>query len=619
MHGLSRSVLALASAFICLGSFASERPNILWITAEDHGPHLGCYGDGYASTPRLDSFAAKSLRYDRAISNAPVCAAARTALIAGVFPASLGAQHMRSRVPSPEGLQFYPELLRAAGYYCTNNHKEDYNLTGRGEVWDESSRDAHWKNRPEGQPFFAIFNAHYSHESQLRNENENPTHDPAEAPLAPYWPDNAASREAWAQYYDRLSKVDDFFAERMAELEEAGLAEDTIVFFYADHGSGMPRHKRYPGWSGVNVPLIVHVPEKFSHLAPPEYRPGGSTDRLVGFVDLPPTLLSIVGAERPDYYHGHAFMGAEADPAPEYAFAFRGRMDERPDFCRAATDGRYYYIRNFYPFLPHGQFVHYQQQTPATRQWYLLFKDGKLDETRSKFWRPHPAEELYDLAKDPHETNNLAGDPAHADELQRLRAAVSDHMQETRDLGFLPEGRLQREFLLAGKSPRDYGQSGEYPLEGLLLASRRELVEGASAHLAGELLDSEDPLLRFRGAVMARGLSLEDVKELGPRLIEALEDEEPAIQALAAETLLHHEPGEALQRKALDTLFAQTRATPEALFDTIWALNALERLRSLYPEIDAFVQRQPPSIEDAPGFARAYYPRLWERFAGDAD
>ena len=362
-------------------------PNILWITSEDNGPHLGCYGDPYAVTPNLDGLAKRSLRYTRASSNAPVCAPARTTIISGIYPPATGAEHMRSMTRLPAGFKMYPVYLRELGYYCTNNSKEDYNLEKVGKVWDESGRKAHWKNRPDGKPFFAIFNHTISHESQIRNKI-NPAdriHDPAKVRLPAYHPDTPEVRKDWAQYHDRITMMDQRVGHNLRELEEAGLADNTIVFYYGDHGSGMPRSKRWPYFSGLNVPLIIHVPEKFKNLAPPEYKAGGSTDRLVGFIDLAPTLLSIAGKKSPAQMQGHAFMGRHTAPAQPFSFGFRGRMDERYDMVRTVFDGRHVYIRNYMPHKPYGQYLDYMFQTPTTRVWRDLYRAGKLNEAQSRF------------------------------------------------------------------------------------------------------------------------------------------------------------------------------------------------------------------------------------------
>jgi uncharacterized sulfatase len=255
-------------------AMAAERPNVLWITSEDNGPHLGCYGDSYATTPNLDRLASKGMIYLRAWSNGPVCAASRTAIISGMYPPSTGSEHMRSQVRMPAGMRMYPQLLREAGYYCTNNSKEDYNLDKPGQVWDESSAKAHWKNRPPGKPFFAIFNHTMTHESQIRSRPYAAVHDPAKVRVPAYHPDTPEVRQDWAQYYDRLTEMDAAAARNLKELEEAGLAEDTVVFYYGDHGPGMPRCKRWPYNSGLQVPLIVYVPPKFKDLASRDYAAG---------------------------------------------------------------------------------------------------------------------------------------------------------------------------------------------------------------------------------------------------------------------------------------------------------------------------------------------------------
>ncbi len=264
-----------ASLVLLIGTVRADvvRPNILWLTSEDHGPHMGCYGDKYATTPHVDALAARGMIYTHCWSNAPVCAPARTTLIAGMYAPSTGGQHMRSMVPFPAGKQMFPQLLRAAGYYCTNNSKEDYNVTQPGQVWDESSRQAHWKKRPQEKPFFAVFNSTKSHESKIRVRPHKAMHDPAQAPLPAYHPDTPEVRQDWAQYYDIVSEADADAGQRLKELDEAGLADDTIVFYFADHGSGMPRSKRWPYNSGLQVPLVVYIPEKFKHLRPTITRP----------------------------------------------------------------------------------------------------------------------------------------------------------------------------------------------------------------------------------------------------------------------------------------------------------------------------------------------------------
>lgn len=578
---------------------AAERPNIVWISAEDHGPHLGSYGDTYATTPNLDAFAQTALRYTKASSNAPVCAPARTTIISGMYPPSLGAHNMRSRVPSPSYLKFFPVYLRDAGYYTTNQWKEDYNLETDDKGWSESSDTAHWKNRtnPE-QPFFAVFNYTGTHESKIRNENKNPHHDPALAPIPPYHPDIPEVRKDWAQYYDRLSELDTYFQERLDEIEAAGLADDTIVIFWSDHGSGMPRGKRYPGWSGLHVAMIAHVPEKFQHLAPSDYLPGGTSDRLVSFVDLAPTTLALAGIELPEYFHGKAFLGPNLSPDPSHSFGFKGRMDERIDECRTVTDGRYVYIRNYYPHLPHGQFLWYQQQTQTTSKWYQLFKDGKLNDVQSAFWRPHPAEELFDLENDPHETVNLAKSPQHKAILQALRDQLAKHQSRTRDLSFLPEP-IYRKTILAGESPAETYAHYFEPNSNRL---KRENVSVSKYWKLVNLLSANDK--KIQAAL--------------PRAIAATKDKEPTVAVVAAELVALHSKDADARARALDILVAYSRHPENELILSLQAGCALDRIHDAGIELPDSVNQLTSDAPETPGWAKSYRPRLLERFQDES-
>lgn len=553
------------------------RPNILWITSEDNGPELGCYGDDYATTPHIDALAARGLRYLNAWSNAPVCAPARTVLISGMYAPSTGSQHMRSRAALPEGLGFYPQYLRSAGYYCTNNSKEDYNLKKPGKVWDESSKDAHWKNRAVGQPFFAVFNHTVSHESQIRKRPHKAVHDPAKVRVRAYHPDTPEVRRDWAQYYDKLTEMDARLGANLKELEEAGLTEDTIIFYYGDHGSGMPRSKRWPYNSGLRVPLVVHVPEKFKHLAPPEYRENGESDRLVSFVDLPPTLFSLVGIQPPKHFHGHAFMGPyDAGPQP-YIYGFRGRMDERYDMVRAVRDERYLYIRHYMPHKVYGQYIAYMFQTPTTRVWHDLHAEGKLNEVQSRFWERKPIEELYDLQKDRDEIHNLADSEAHREILHRLRQEQQSWAVRIRDLGFLPEGEMHAR---AGEgTPMELGQDPErYPMLRIMgaaeLASR--LDDDAVPALLGMLHDN-DSAVRYWAALglLMRGESA--VKRSADALRELMRDAAAYPRITAAQALAKF--GSEADRKAgMEILLACADREKYTVFENMWAWNGIDDL-----------------------------------------
>jgi len=460
---MKRLLIAVLLLVSVLPASAQSRPNILWISAEDISPDLGSYGDGYSRTPNLDKLASQGVRFAKAFSVAPVCAPSRSAIITGMYATSIGSHHMRSKAVPPAGVKAFPEYLRAAGYYCTNNSKTDYNFEAPPTnappvtVWDESSRSAHWRNRAPGQPFFSVFNLIVTHESQIRTGphefakntaalKSEDRHDPARAVLPPYYPDTPIVRNDWARYYDLITAMDLQAAELLKQLEEDGVAENTIVFFWGDHGRGLPRAKRWLYDSGIHVPLIVRWPGQL--------RPGTVREDLVSLLDLAPTVLSLAGVPVPSHMQGQVFLGKAAAPPRQYVFAHRDRMDEAYDRMRAVHDGRYEYIRNFFPDRPYAQHIDYMEEMPTMREMRRVHKEhfnalspdyGKaMTEAQQLFFRPEkPAEELYDLSTDPHEVKNLANSEKHQSELIRLRQALEQWQKETKDLGSIPENELR--------------------------------------------------------------------------------------------------------------------------------------------------------------------------------
>ena len=562
--------LALLIVSVTFG-IAGERPNILWITSEDNGPHLGCYGDSYARTPNLDRLAAKGMIYLKVWSVAPVCAPARTALISGLYPSSTGAEHMRSLVKLPAHMKMFPQFLREAGYYCSNNSKEDYNLEKPGKVWDESSNRAHWKNRAPGQPFFAVFNHTVTHESQVRKRPHQLKHDPAKVRLPRFHPDAPEVRRDWAQYYDKMTEMDALAGANLRELEAAGLAEDTIIFYFGDHGVGMPRCKRWPYNSGLRVPLIIYAPKKFRHLIP-DYRAGGEMDRLISFVDFAPIVLSLAGIQPPQWMQG---VPLNARP-PAYLHGLRGRMDERYDMVRTLRDQRYVYVRNYMPHKIYGQHIAYMFETPTTRVWQKMYSLGQGQPETFAFWRKKPFEELYDLQNDPDEVVNLARSPQHAKILERMRKAQREHALAIRDIGFLPEGEIHSRS--SNSTPYEVARdTRQYPLERILAAA--EWAASANGAPATAFLQDSDSAVRFWGVM---GLLLRGTKD-GPELEAALKDSSPYVRITAAEALRRAEP-----------LTELASADDHGLYVALWAANALDSIggnmstvkppRSKYPQ-----------------------------------
>lgn len=608
--------LILASALA-----AQDRPNILWLTTEDHGPHVGAYGDDYATTPNIDALAERGMRYSMAWSNVPVCAPARTTIITGMYPPSFGAQHMRSEVTLPAGVRLYPEYLRDAGYYASNNVKEDYNIIQPGQTWDESSNTAHWRKRNGNQPFFSIFNFTESHESQIRTRPHTKIHDPAKVRVPAYHPDVPEVREDWAQYYDKISEVDALAGGVLDQLREDGLTEDTIVFFYADHGSGMPRSKRSVYNSGLQAPFIVYFPEKWRRLAPPDYQTGGVSDRLIGFVDLAPTVLSLAGIEPPAYMQGRAFAGPYIADAPDYQFAFRGRMDERPDFTRAATDGRYIYIRQFMPHRIYGQHVGYQFETPTTAIWFKLFGGDKTSNApQALFWREKPAEELYDLQADPDEIHNLAADPANHSIIERMSQALRRWQADIRDLGFLPENQIHTRSV--GTTPFEMGHDNRsYPY-----ARIRQVAEAASSLKNDEEtlqaiatgFNSLDSAGRYWAAMGALMRKKEGVIKFHDSLVRALSDSSVDVRIPAAEVLARY-GSIAESAQALDVLVELANPEVHGFYVAVAALNALDYLDAIVLPRKADIAALPRDDKTVPRKVQGNLPKLFDKLLADLE
>jgi uncharacterized sulfatase len=612
--------VALWLSLLITSSFAADRPNILWISSEDHGPQMGCYGDTCATTPNLDKFAERALRYTHAWAVAPVCAPTRTTIVSGLHGPSSGGDHMRSMVAYPAGQKMFPQLLREAGYYTSNRVKEDYNLPKTPSVWDASSNQAYWRNRPPGQPFFAVFNSTKSHESQIirAGPDAKPIHDPAKVRVPAYHPDTPEVRRDWAFYHDAVTAADADAGAVLAELEADGLAADTIVFYWADHGPGMPRSKRWPSNSGLHVPLLVHIPEKFRDLRPADYRAGGTTDRLVSFVDFAPTLCSLAGFAPPAWMQGHAFLGKFAAPAQPFVYGFRGRMDERYDLARSVTDGRYVYLRNYLPHLSQGQHVDTQFKTPTTAVWKKLYDEGKATAAQRLFWQtPKSPEELYDLHADPDEVNNLAASPSHQAVLEKLRRAQQEHSRRIRDLGFIPEGeRLVRAGALA---PYDFGHDeAKYPYERICDAAdlASSLSPDAAPALTKYLADA-DSAVRYWGAMglLMRGPSA--VAGARAPLRAALADMATCVRIAAGEALGQF--GDAADlAAALPVLTGLADWSKQDVFTALAALHALEALGpAKIASVRAAILALPASGPVPDARYAPYIPRILEKLRGD--
>ncbi|MFB3828470.1 MAG: sulfatase-like hydrolase/transferase [Bryobacteraceae bacterium] len=497
---------ALAAPLIA----ADRRPNILWISIEDTSPVLGCYGDPCGITPNLDRLAAQGVRYTNVYTVAGVCAPSRSGIITGMYPSALGSMHMRCQARLPEHVKCFPEYLREAGYYCTNNVKTDYNFPVPPKAWDESSNQAHYRNRPAGKPFFSVFNLTTTHESQIRltgdawakrtaNVKPGERQDLAKLAVPPYWPDTPVVRRQLGNFYELVTQVDYEIGRILGQLEADGLAGDTIVFFWGDHGMGLPRAKRWLYDSGTRVPLLIRVPEKFRTGA--QGRPGTVDSQLVNAVDFGPTVLNLAGVPAPGHMHGQAFLGANLRPQRQYCYGARDRMDERYDIIRAVRDRRYRYVRNYESYKPYYQYMNTSEGSPIMQELRRVHGEGKLRPEAEQFMAGRkPPEELYDLQTDPHEVRNLAKSPAHRKELERLRKAHNEWMDRIGDVGLIPEPELVEGERRYGTRYAILRQPGREGLGAKLRAAVAAGERGDAAALT-PLLKDREPALRYWAAI----------------------------------------------------------------------------------------------------------------------
>lgn len=440
----------------------NKQPNILWISCEDISPRLGCYGDQVAQTPNIDKLAEQGMRFTNVYTSAPVCAPNRSGIITGMYQTSIGTHHMRTshkgrtgELPTPYAavpphyVKAFPEYLRTAGYYCTNNAKTDYQFSGFVDVpvtiWDEQGNNAHYKNRKDkSQPFFSIFNYTLTHESKTWLEPYKT--DPATVPVPPYYPDTEPVRRSIARMYDNINRLDSIVGEHLKALEEEGLAENTIVFFWSDHGDGLPRGKRWLYDSGLHVPLIIRWPGKIE--------PGQVNDQLISSIDFGPTVLSMANVPKPYHMQGIPFLGSQKGEEHEMVFSARDRFDESYDMVRSVRDKRFRYVRNYYPNKAKIIWVPFRNRSPIMKELLRLHAEDKLTPAQADWFEiTRDPEELFDCVADPHQLNNLAYNPEYQHILQKMRNELDTWQDETNDLGRYSEEQLVARWYPGGERP----------------------------------------------------------------------------------------------------------------------------------------------------------------------
>ena len=471
---MHRSVLLMT--LMSVPAAAADRPNILWLIAEDMGPELSCYGTPGVSTPRLDALAAGGVRYANAFTVTPVCSTSRSSFMTGMYAFTIGAHNHRSHRDDgfalPEGVRVLTDWLRPAGYFTGNLRRlggKDPFFRGTGKTdWNfdyPGGQDAAFDTDRFGQlkshqPFYAQVNFSETHRGGSWNkahENIRPEYKPADPAVVgppPYYPEHEITRRVWAQYLNAVMAVDKKAGHVLDLLARDGLAENTVVFFMGDHGRAMPRGKQFPYDSGLRVPLIVHVPPQ---LAWDGWEPGTTSDRLVESIDWTATTLALAGVPVPPKMQGEVFLGPDAAAPPRYAFGGRDRGDETADRVRTVRDGRFRYLRNFHPERPLFQTNRYKEATyPILRLMRTLHARGELPPAAEALMaETRPAEELYDVQADPYEIRNLADDPAYAADLARLRGALDEWLVRIDDQGRFPEPQAVVEKWLV-KAQRTY-------------------------------------------------------------------------------------------------------------------------------------------------------------------
>lgn len=575
-----------------------ERPNILWITCEDISPYIGAYGFKQAQTPNIDKLSTEGLRFTNAYANAPVCGVARATLLTGMYAPTTGSQHMRTNTQMPKVIPAYPKVFREAGYYTTNNHKKDYNSSYilDKSLWDESSKTAHYNKRKSGQPFFSVFNLVTTHESQLaedrikgfleRGEIPKKTRiKPGDIVLPPYHPDMPEIREDWARFHDLITAMDTQVGNLLQELKEHKLDDNTIVFFYSDHGGMLSRSKRYLYNVGTQVPFIAYVPEKWQHLVP-NYKPGTTYDDLVSFIDFPKTIISLAGLKVPEKMQGKIFLGKKKEDKPKYVHFYRDRMSERYDFNRAITDGKNYFIQNFNPHRPRAASTRYgykvQQNWRANE---VSFEAGKSNEIQSQFFLPKPVTELFKTKQDPWHISNVVHQPENKETVKKLSKELDRWMIEISDIGLIPEPMFL-DFVGKGKKYAtiyEYAQSDAYEIEKILPIAKLA-AEGKTENKKKFLkfLCDKNPIVRYWGAYGIFRIGLVD-RKIQKELIKRIKKEKiPVNRLLMAQALAIS--GD--EKTAFNHLYKETKEARDG-YVFLFGLNALQ-----YSHTDKFLTKE---------------------------
>ncbi|MDD4107835.1 MAG: sulfatase [Prolixibacteraceae bacterium] len=528
-----------------------QKPNVLWITIEDTSPQfLGCYGNKDARTPVIDRMSEEGIRFLNAFSTGTVCSPSRTAIITGVKTYRTGTGNHRSKYPLPEFIKGFPFYLQQQGYYVTNNQKTDYNVAGEpefiAEAWNESSASAGWWNRTPGQPFFAVFNFNESHQSRtmtmtydwylenvLNHLTPEERVDENEFEMPPVYRDSPEMRKQFARVYNSIKLTDNRIGELLKRLEEDNLKDSTIIFFYADHGEGMPRGKTNGIDYGYRVPFIIWFPDIYKNLSP--WGTGGVvTDELIHFTDLAPTLISLAGGDIPEHMDGRPFIGKMRSEPVDQLFLSSDRSDNGIDMVRTVTDGRYIYSRNFLPFIPELRYIRYMEISDIKQQMRRDLRDNKLNDLQKSLFDQRPPEFLFDTETDKWETKNLAGNPEYQTILEEMRDLLKNEVMNSRDVMFLPE--YETGILSNSTTACEFRLNNEnYPLEKIYAVASLSGFRGKEiTERQIELLNDSNKIIRYWAATGLKSQGADALIPYTGKIITAINDPYPPVAVTAS-------------------------------------------------------------------------------------
>lgn len=488
------------------------KPNILWIYLEDTAPLLSCYGTTLISTPHIDSLAQQGVLYKNVFMPAPVCSASRSSIITGMMSTTIGAHnHHSSRTEEsaihlPKGLKTIPDLFNQHGYFTFNNGKDDYNfMYNRRDLYTQDYRlhPLYGKSGvrldlatlKDKEPFFGQIQMYGGKEifsNTFKDRVKTPV-DRSKIELPSYLPDHPVIIEEYANHLDAIQITDDKVGEIIKKLKTSQVLENTIVFFFSDHGMRLTRNKQFLYDGGLHVPLIIADFTKDNDKLPA----GVINDDLVAGLDIGTSSLALAEIEIPEYMEGQNMFSKSYDR--DYVISTRDRCDFTIDRIRSVRSKAYKYIRNFKTDRPYAQPTYMDFDSVAfVKVMHQLHTDKQLNAIQDRFMSDdRPAEELYNLEDDPYELNNLVDNPDYSNVLKKYAGVLNDWIVKTGDKGQYPEDEENLKLML--------GIWGEYAVNPEYDALREKYpdLEGSLVFLkkaSSKLIDStfnEPPLFNM--------------------------------------------------------------------------------------------------------------------------